>query len=309
LSNFAFQDVTSGEALQKPTTIKKKKNGYRIHRDSYTAHNHVQVLFQMYGSAFPNVLPFAVINMIWTCAVEYLHRADIVDLTLHSSIGHSFMGLLVSFLIVSRSKISYDRFMEFRRHLATAYRTCREIAHSTTVYTFAAQTPAARAWRQEVCFRTILLLRVTMDALLWSSTERDQWEEEYFSLQEIEKDESSENSNGDNDEESRRPRATTAAVSEHFFRFRKLSHGRRSRIDENFRAPITLGHVLKQTIMEHPSALGHKMEVNEYRDLVNFVTIFLDAFHGFRVLIITPYPFPLVQMTRAFYSFGSIHFH
>ena len=71
-------------------------------------------------------------------------------------------------------------------------------------------------------------------------------------------------------------------------------------IDENFRAPITMAHVLRQVIMEHPQALGFKMPVNEYRDLLNFVSIFLDAFHEFRVLVFTPYPFPLVQMTRAF---------
>ena len=71
-------------------------------------------------------------------------------------------------------------------------------------------------------------------------------------------------------------------------------------IDENFRAPITFSHVLRQTIMEHPIALGYKMPVNEYRDLLLFVTQFLDAFHVFRVLVFTPYPFPLVQMTRSF---------
>mmetsp|Transcript_30443 Transcript_30443/g.39871 ORF Transcript_30443/g.39871 Transcript_30443/m.39871 type:complete len:254 (-) Transcript_30443:88-849(-) len=122
-----------------------------------------------------------------------------------------------------------------------------------------------------------------MDALLWSSTERGQWEEEYFQYH-----------NKDADSEN---------VSEHFFRFRALSHGRRSNIDENFRAPISFAHVLRQIIMQHPDYLGYKMAVNEYRDLLDFVTKFNEAFHGFRVLIFTPYPFPLVQMTRTFLLF------
>lgn len=84
---------------------------------------------------------------------------------------------------------------------------------------------------------------------------------------------------------------------------RKLTHGRRSMVDENFRAPISFCHILKQTIMTHPDALGYKLAVNEYRDLLNFVTKFQEAFRGFRVLIFTPYPFPLVQMTRAFLFF------
>lgn len=259
---------------------------YRVHSVSYTAGNHVQVLFQMYGSAFPQVLPFVLCNMVWTLAVEYLKTNGVVDLTFHSSVGHSFMGLLVSFLIVSRSQISYNRFMTFRNLLAKQYCMCRQLAQFTMVYTFQTQTPEARQWRQEVCFRTIVLLRVTMDALLWSSTERGKWGDEYFKFQEM-------------DVEA----GERESVSEHFFRFRQLSHGRRSNVDEIFRAPITFCHLLKQTIMTHPEYLGYKLAVNEYRDLLFFVASFQEAFHGFRVLVFTPYPFPLVQMTRAFLFF------
>lgn len=172
--------------------------------------------------------------------------------------------------------------MDFRRQLSVAYRMCREMAQAATVYTFQTQTEEARQWRQNVCFRTILLLRVTMDALLWSSTEREQWEEEYFKYKK---------EDGD------------GPVSEHFFEFKQLTHGRRSMIDENFRAPITFQHILRRTIMEHPDYLGYKMAVNEYRDLLGFVSTFDQAFHEFRVLVFTPYPFPLVQMTRVFLFF------
>ena len=257
--------------------------GYRVHQVSYSAQNHVQVLFRMYGSAFPQVVPFCFANVCWTVFIVMLRDRMAIDLTFHSSVGHSFMGLLVSFLIVSRSKISYDRFMDFRKHLAKSYRACRELAQFTTVYSLETKTEEAKKWRQEVCYRTILLLRVTMDALLWSSTERENWEEEYFKY----------NPAKDKDDD----------ISDHFFHCRQLSHGRRSCIDENFRAPITFQHLLRCVIMEHPKYLGYKLAVNEYRDLLNFVTIFNEAFHSFRVLIFTPYPFPLVQMTRAFLMF------
>lgn len=264
----------------------KTKPGYRIHRVSYTAQNHVQVLFRMYGSAFPQVFPFCIANFCWTVIVMFLKDNAVIDLTFHSSIGHSFMGLLVSFLVVSRSKISYDRFMAYRRHLASTYRTCRELSQFATAYTFETQTGTAKEWRLEVCYRTILLLRVTMDALLWSSTERAKWEDEYFQYHEED----------DMDEQDEQ-------VSEHFFQFRALTHGRRSMIDENCRAPISFSHILRMTIMEHPKYLGYKMAVNEYRDLLNFVTEFGTAFHEFRVLVFTPYPFSLIQMTRLFLFF------
>ena len=290
----------------------KKKNGYRVHRVSYTAQDHIQVMFRLYGSAFPSVFPFVLVNVGWTFIVYWLkHHTSWADWTFHSSIGHSFMGLLVSFLIVSRSQISYTRFMDYRKLLAKTYQSCREIVQYTTVYTMYTRTIEAKQWREQVCYQTILLLRVTMDALLWSSTERYQWEDEYYRYS-IDRDckstrrgvtlnhspssfdgegeamNSSDNTvnnyvfNGEDDD-----------VSEHFFRFRNLTHGRRSNIDEHFRAPITSMHVLRTVIMEHPQYLGYKLAVNEYRDLLTFVSNFDKAFHGFRVLVFTPYPFPV----------------
>lgn len=169
--------------------------------------------------------------------------------------------------------------MDYRRHLSVTYRVCREIAQATTVYTFQTQTAEAKQWRQEVCFRTILMLRVTMDALLWSSTDREQREEDYFKYKKADGE---------------------TPVTEQFFELQQLSHGRRSMIDEKFRAPFTFQHILRRVIMEHPNYLGYKMAVNEYRDLLNSVSHFNEAFHVLTVLIFTPYPFPLVQMTRAF---------
>ena len=116
-----------GHVKQKEQKKEKKRGGYRVHRVSYTAQNHVQILFRIYGSAFPIVLPFVFANVAWTLCVHYLKYFDILDLTFHSSTGHSFMGLLVSFLIVSRSQISYNRFMEYRKHLVGCYLACVSI--------------------------------------------------------------------------------------------------------------------------------------------------------------------------------------
>ena len=73
---------------------------------------------------------YGTVNDGWTLLPDKVRPSEVIVIC---SVGHSFMGLLVSFLIVSRSKISYDRFMDFRRHLATTYRTCREIAQASRV--------------------------------------------------------------------------------------------------------------------------------------------------------------------------------
>ena len=41
---------TNADESKRPQK-QEKKTGYRVHTVSYTAHNHVQVLFRMYGSA------------------------------------------------------------------------------------------------------------------------------------------------------------------------------------------------------------------------------------------------------------------
>jgi predicted membrane chloride channel (bestrophin family) len=245
----------------------------KIKRVAYSAGNHIQVLFQMHGSALPQVLPFCIVNVLWTCLIYHLQREGIADLAFKSGTGHTFMGLLVSFLVVSRSTISYHRFMEIRRHLAETYRSCREISQFTCVYTFKTKTPKAIEWRQDMAYRTILLLRVTMDTLRWSSENLSSWERSY----------------NPEDKASRR--------------LSSFSHGNRTLVDENFRASIMFSHILRELIMKHPEALGYTLHANEYRDLLHFVTAFNKAFHGFRVLIFTPYPFPLVQMTRMFLFF------
>ena len=262
----AYEKLQQGPSKKGPA---KRK----IRRVAYSAQNHVQVLFQMYGSALPQVAPFCLASVLWTLLAAGLAKMEWIDLEYKSGIGHSFMGLLVSFLIVSRSTISYNRFMEIRKHLAETYRSCRELTQFTCVYTGRTQTPKASEWRQEVAFRTILLLRITMDTLRWSSEALEKWEHEYAP----------------------KDRASV--------RLTALSHGDRTLIDEYFRAPIMFSHILREKIMAHPDALGYQLHANEYRDLCHFVTSFNKAFHGFRVLIFTPYPFPLVQMTRIFLFF------
>lgn len=93
-SSLRSESYNSGRSIR--SLPRKTKPGYRVHRVSYTAQNHVQVLFRMYGSAFPQVLPFCVANFIWATVVILLKNNAVVDLTFHSSIGHSFTGLCVS---------------------------------------------------------------------------------------------------------------------------------------------------------------------------------------------------------------------
>jgi hypothetical protein len=60
----------------------------------YESDSHVRVLFQMYGSVWPAVLPYCIVSVSITAIIAYLQSNRIVDLTFASSTGHSFMAIM-----------------------------------------------------------------------------------------------------------------------------------------------------------------------------------------------------------------------
>ena len=110
--------------------------------------NHVAVLTQLLGSVWPRVLPYCCCNILITSIIYYLKRFKNLDVTC-SDRGHTFMALMVSFLIVTRSNIAYACFMEARDFLNNAMKACRELTqHMITFTRYELKTPAMQ-WRQE----------------------------------------------------------------------------------------------------------------------------------------------------------------
>ena len=90
-------ELDENDPLLKPKADTKKadkQNRRRIQRVTYSASNHVQVLFQMYGSVLPQVFPFCIINVIWCSLIYILRTKNIVDITYQSQVGHSLPGAL-----------------------------------------------------------------------------------------------------------------------------------------------------------------------------------------------------------------------
>lgn len=66
-------------------------------------------------------------------------------------------------------------------------------------------------------------------------------------------------------------------------------------------APIGCAYRLRAAIVSHKDGrLVERLHVNEEREILTFVSGYMSAYHGLRKLIMTPYPFPLLQMTRWF---------
>lgn len=93
----------------------------------------LSIMFTMRGSIFDDVLPKMIITTIISLAASalYLHGgmfASDSGVDPISPLAFTLVGVMISFLLVFRSKVSYDRFWEGRGHLGAAMAEARNLA-------------------------------------------------------------------------------------------------------------------------------------------------------------------------------------
>ena len=141
---------------------------------TYDTKNHFQVIFQQNGSVWPSVLPHCCVNVLWASTIIYLDRIYDIDLSF-SDKGHTFISMVVSFLIVTRSSITYARFMEASSNLSTVMRSCRELVQYAITFTRHDSSKEAQQWRYAVARKTIVLLRSVVSVLQFETTGEYAW--------------------------------------------------------------------------------------------------------------------------------------
>lgn len=94
-------------------------NSYRT-----TAKSLWSVLFRIEGNIFIAVLPFCIINCLLLYLVEYLEEKDDFGF---SPTGHGLLTLLVSFLVISKVNLAYERFRSARHFTGNAFLHLREL--------------------------------------------------------------------------------------------------------------------------------------------------------------------------------------
>jgi len=118
-------------------------------RFMYRTHCHKTVLFSQQGSVWQDVLPYCIINAILTLIVVVCKRTDFYDFTFKDQ-GHSYMSMLVSFLVVTRSSIAYQRYGENGTLVSDMMMSARELVQHTVLFTRNETDPEARKFRMEV---------------------------------------------------------------------------------------------------------------------------------------------------------------
>jgi len=115
----------------------------------YRTCDHKAILFNQNGSVWRRVLPYCILNSIMTGIIVVCKRKDIYDLTFNDQ-GHSYMAILVSFLVVTRHSIAYKRYGEFATLLTSMMKSARELVQHTIAFTRKDVGLGARKLRFEV---------------------------------------------------------------------------------------------------------------------------------------------------------------
>jgi predicted membrane chloride channel (bestrophin family) len=89
--------------------------------------------------------------------------------------GHSFISLVVGFLLVSRVSIALSVYMEERKYLEDMSSASRELIQNACAFSLDNTENAAKEWRFELSYRCLLLLRTTMAVIDFPTSDVPAW--------------------------------------------------------------------------------------------------------------------------------------
>lgn len=182
---------------------------------------------------------------------------DGIDLDI-SDASHSFMNMLVAFLLVNRISMSVKRYNDCRSCLGKMINGTREMLQNMIVLTRKMQEPSDKEWRNESTYRALLLLRTAMAVIDYPSIEKPAWD-----LPELDPNEVDE--------------IRQDAQSE--FRH-EPQWGKRSEYDESMRVPPIMAFKLRWCLDTSEDRLSQKMKDLRSLSLYASVDSFMDGYYS-----------------------------
>jgi predicted membrane chloride channel (bestrophin family) len=226
------------------------------------------------------VFPYCLFNVLLMLTLEIVddHYAS-VHIIESSSQGHSFLTLVVAFLLVSRVNTGLKRYNQARDHLGTMYRESRELIQSCCVFSNHTVDQAAKEWRNRVAYRTMLLLRLSMAVIDYPEANVPAWDLPELRGAELEDIKASLFTNPAN---------------------RRWAHSERSEWEETMRVPIRMAYLLRKTVHSQGTVLSEPIALVQENQMLASINSFMGGYYGIRTFVTTPVPFPLIQMARTF---------
>ena len=114
----------------------------------YDSENHWSILTQRLGSAWPDVFPFCVFNVLLVLGLYLIDPQG--EKYFLSNEGHKFIKFVVAFLFVSRVTMALGRFNSARTYIETMYKESRNLVQNICATTAHYQDQKSKEWRAEV---------------------------------------------------------------------------------------------------------------------------------------------------------------
>lgn len=222
--------------------------------------------------------------------------------------GHSFLTMVVAFLLVSRVNTGLARYNTARDSLGIMYKEVRELVQCAVVFSDTCLDTAAREWRHEVAYRCLILLRTSMVVIEYPESSVTPWQ-----IQEL---------NGVELEDIR----NSLFINPKNHRW---AHSERTIWEETMRVPIRIAYLIRKSVHSQTRRLSEQIQVTQENKLLANVDTFMVGFFGMKKFLTTvrcissfskslvdcfrkdlyslfvlhffqPVPFPLIQMARTF---------
>lgn len=285
-----------------------------------------QVFWQMYGSVWPRVFWFCLGNTLWAGLIWLFKHFHVVDLTVGLS-GHRYVAIVVAFLLVTRLQTMFGRYMENSRSLTMLFKAGSDLMANVCVLTERETGERAKQWRQDVAYSLLILLRVSIAALLFpSDSHENPWTLPEF-LAEYQEDkykycfddaatlgvkggkklnEQSSKTKGEDEDDDDVVTASMPEVSKAVLAH--IPDSERNPNEEVLRASLLMALDLRQHLMKqrdgswfekpHDQVFDHPC--NEELRWLDLVGDILKANAQLYKLLLTPMPYPFIQMTKTF---------
>lgn len=233
-----------------------KLHGFAV---TYNSGSHLQVLTQCWGSVWSRVLPYCLFNVALSVVLQCIQGYNGFDFRITDK-GHTYLTMLVSFLVVSRATVSSARYNQMRNHLKQIFCMQRQFIHQTTIMSSSNINQSGKEWRHDVSYLSLLHLRSIMAAIDYQCDGIPAWEMPEFDGK------------------------IAASLKKELFLEESTRHFAHhttvSEYEENMRVPIRLALKLRQAVIAQRKSLDHPFVWAEEAQLLGTIDKLMNGYYG-----------------------------
>ena len=161
LSTESLPTATATPSSHRP---RHNSSSLSLRHISFDPSDHISVVTQLNGSVWPKVWPYCLANTLWFCLVFILQYVYTIDMNTSTITGHRYMGMVMSFLVVTRVTLQYQRYRADAAAVHALGSATRQLA-VTLCYDTELRQQTTPEWRNDVMAGMIRMVAKALQVL------------------------------------------------------------------------------------------------------------------------------------------------